>query len=664
MRIVLVIIVSLTVCVQSINGQNNRIELKAKYNSEQGIMLLRWAPNNSALWRQANKYGVTIEKYLYEDDGKLLESPLEKELLVTEYKPTELDGWEELVKKNDYAAIAAQCLYGESFGFTEASSPIMTIVNKSKEHENRYSFTLFASDQLFEVAKLSGLGYVDQDVRSDERYLYKLYPNIPDSIMRVDTSAVYYGAEDYAPLPKIEMAFANQDNGNVQIFWSKIPYGNEFTSFSIEKSTDNQSFQQINEEPIINIMEGGPSKTNRYGSFVDTSAVVGDNYFRVRGYDAFGFKSPYSDTLKVSMKPSFKFPFPEIDTSLTKSNGEVIVRWGSIGDKEYIDKVFLERADKADGRYELVDTKNELSYSLQDKSPKSVNYYRIGVLVFDQLQYSLPHIHNLIDSIPPAIPRILDSEVKDSLMVLRWNRSEDDDIAGYRVFKSLFKDEEPSMLADTKSTDTVFTLKSNLKFINNERFYFVSAYDKNGNTSKLSESYQVEVPDIIPPVAPVIESIEQIGDSIKIEWVKSSSDDIARFLIYSKNARANSYQLKGVCNSGVLGFYDEVLGGTNQKYAYKVVAVDSAGNEAISETVYINYTTIKSSGNVKYVITSTDNSIEITWETKASDKYTESKIYDSFDGVFRLIKTVPFTKGVAVIKHEKISAEQVKIIFL
>src|SRR5690606_3780897 len=104
-----------------------------------------------------------------------------------------LENWEEMVDSNDYAAIIAQSLYGESFEVegTGNNNEIMEIVNTAEELQQRFSFALFAADMNFEAAKKAGLGLEDNTVKNNERYYYKVKAVIPEEVLIVNTALVY-----------------------------------------------------------------------------------------------------------------------------------------------------------------------------------------------------------------------------------------------------------------------------------------------------------------------------------------------------------------------------------------------------------------------------------------------------------------------------------------
>ena len=75
---------------------------------------LRWAPMSHNVWRWGNNYGYRIERYVMSRGGRLLARP-EKKILHPALKPLPESDWEDLVRRERYAAIAAQALFGEKF---------------------------------------------------------------------------------------------------------------------------------------------------------------------------------------------------------------------------------------------------------------------------------------------------------------------------------------------------------------------------------------------------------------------------------------------------------------------------------------------------------------------------------------------------------------------
>ena len=218
--------------ISSFAQTNSEVKMLARPQQDQ--ILLRWAPTKASTWQYANTYGYTLERYTILRDEVLLK-PVEK-VIIGAFKPYPEEKWEHKMEENDYAAVAAQAIYGETFELTQNySSDIMQVINKTKELEQRYSFALFAADQSFEVAQMEGLAFTDTSAKKNEKYLYKVYANIPPSIDEVDSGTVYIGISDFAPLPEPLDFTADFGDGIVMLQWNREFFFCFYNSFILSR---------------------------------------------------------------------------------------------------------------------------------------------------------------------------------------------------------------------------------------------------------------------------------------------------------------------------------------------------------------------------------------------------------------------------------------------
>ncbi|WP_296623240.1 hypothetical protein [Marivirga sp.] len=636
-----------------------KVKVKTTYDSINNKILLRWAPDNSNFWVLANEYGYTIEKYFYQRDGELLNIPLKRDILIENLKPKTLDEWEDIVQTNDYAAIAAQSVYGKGINLNNSQNGIISIVNKEKEIKSRFSFTLFAADQSIEVASYLGLYYEDLNVKENERYLYRVFANVPDSVMSADTASIYYGPDDFSPLPSPLTESIVQEEDYVVLKWLSAPYRNVFSSYIVERSFGGENFEAVNTLPQINF-NSGPQKRNVFSTYVDTTSYSGKAYYRIIGKNTFGQLSPPSDTLSIKKLEPFVVPIPQID-SVQFDNSNNNIFWSAKGDVEFIEKVFLEKSDKSEGNYQLIQLDSiSRNHVLRDPLPDEINYYRVGITAGDHIKYTLPFLFQNIDSIPPAKPRFSNYFVKDSLLHLSWNANHEDDIAGYRVYKSQKPDAEPSLIYDKNKLDTIAIFEENLSLINNERYYYLVAFDQNGNASDLSERIRVELPDIVPPSPPIISSIVQEGDSLKIDFIGSSSKDVEGYLLYRKidNSLYKLISQFGLSNKQIIDVV-EIEG----DYRYRLIALDKARNEAVSKAYPIKVR-FKTQREIDYKIIENEDSFEIMWEVSLATKVTIVKVYYKIGEQFNLIKEVDVNQGLLELEKGNRIKENIKLIFI
>lgn len=170
---------------QNYKYQTHEVKVLAIHKSSKN--LIRWATTTPSSFLKGVKYGYKIERYTFYRDGVRLSVPEKKILSTSAILPKPLEQWEQLVNEDDYAAILAQSLYGESFNVEGGSGEdaLLQIINKSRESEQRFVFGLFAADMNFKAALMAGLGYIDENIKANEDYFYKIIPNTPKEILDI-----------------------------------------------------------------------------------------------------------------------------------------------------------------------------------------------------------------------------------------------------------------------------------------------------------------------------------------------------------------------------------------------------------------------------------------------------------------------------------------------
>ena len=156
-----------------------------------------------------------------------------------------------------------------------------------------------------------------------------------------------------------------------------------------------------------------------------------------------------------------------------------------------------------------------------DTKPEMSNYYLIRAFdANNQTSSSFPTLAQLIDSFPPAKP-VMPKATIDSIgnVTLSWTKNPEEDILGYRVFRSNFLNAEFGQQTKSAVSDTFFTEKINLKTLSKKIYYKIAAIDLNFNQSELSEALLLEKPDIMPPVPPLFQSAKSTIDGVKLQWI-------------------------------------------------------------------------------------------------------------------------------------------------
>lgn len=158
---------------------------------------------------------------------------------------------------------------------------------------------------------------------------------------------------------------------------------------------------------------------------------------------------------------------------------------------------------------------------------------------------------------------------------IHWKPGLETDMLGYLVYsandaKHTFIPVSTDVVADTAFTDSI-TLATLTKHI----YYKVVALDKNRNPSAFSDALELRRPDRVPPVAPVFNNFRLTDSTVVLNWVKSSSSDLASQILYRREKGKDWIPL-----ATLSVFYDSYIDYQPKKqawYEYSLEAVDSSG---------------------------------------------------------------------------------------
>lgn len=557
-------------------------EMKILTRAQKDKILIRWAPENAVAWKFANKYGYTLERYTILRDSTLV-NPVEKTTLGV-FQPLPKASWENVIDLNDYAAVAAQAIYGEGFELTQNySSDVIQVVNKTKEQEQRFSFALYAADQSFRVAEMCGLAFTDRLAKKNERYLYKVFANIPPEIYSIDSASVYIGLSQFAPLPKPIDVQALFGDRAVMLKWNREFFEREYNSFIIERSEDNgKTFKRISKEPVINTFtqENPNSK-----SFYKLDSI--ENYktysYRVIGISSFGEQGPPSEVVTGRGEQPIQSTAQIINHQIEENT--VNFQWAfDDATQKLIDGFVIQRGNNVNGPFLPIEEKlDPTNRQFKDKMPEATNYYRVGLIVRDrEINFSFPYLVQLEDSIPPVTPINVVGEVDTlGVVTLSWADNEESDLQGYRVYRSNFKNAEFSQVTSSPTPSSLWRDTISLKNLSKKIYYKVSAVDFRNNTSEYSDMVEIAKPDIVPPVPPVFASVSSQKEGILLKWINSSSEDVQSHELYRRKLKETSWtKIMDFKLTDSSEYLDKSVE-PKVKYQYTLVAKDQGGLESL-----------------------------------------------------------------------------------
>ncbi|KOY84534.1 hypothetical protein AD998_20280 [bacterium 336/3] len=603
-------------------------------------ILLRWAASSPYAWKISTEQGVVVERQLIVKSGKVLSpKPAFVKLTTNPLKPLALKDWETLAKKNQFAAIAAQALYGKSFQVSQGAAKTSTtkgmveMLNQSTELENRYSFALFASDVSKETAQAAALYLEDADVKKDEMYLYKVYvASRPKNTLAIDTGYVYVGVSDYRPLPQIRELHAEFSDKSVLLSWDKNPYNKYFTAYQIERSEDGgKTFKATSELPFLNTEPYGAKEDLKKNFYVDSLKQNQKEYFyRIKGMNAFGQISLPSDTVSgmgyIPLRGN-----PSITKAYELKNGHIQVEWQFPSETLAQVKGFqIERSKTEQSGFEPLNTQilPVTTTFFVDNKPERSNYYRIKALGKKEGEYALSFPYRVLaqDSIAPNIPEGLEGVVDSNGVVkLTWKKGKEIDLYGYRVFRSNFENQEYSQVSKEPIRKTVFYDTINIKTLSKKVFYKIVALDEVFNASDFSKALLLKRPDKIPPTEANFIHYEALEEGIFLKWASSSSEDVKKHLLYRKEQGSKDWKLIQMFEGKSIQNYLDKDTDLLNVYAYILVAVDESGLESKpSKPIMAKRLDMKIRRAIeKFEVVSdrTNKEIRINWEYPEKDVY-------------------------------------------
>ena len=604
------------------SGQKER-SIHIKGRVEKNKILMRIAPATPDVWLKGIEYGYTIERYLVVKNNSFIGNKQKTKHILNVWSR---DKWELLINKNDYALVAAQAIFGDSFEVTNIQkNSVLEIYNRAQELESRFGFSLFCADVSVDVAKASALYFADTLVSENEKWFYKVYLNGQEE--KKDTSYLYLDTNDIFSLPEVQNVETIFRNRMVHFSWNIKELSEYYTAYWIEKSEDSVQFRKTTQFPIINL--SNRDQKNDYLEWIDSLHENNKQYyFRVIGISPFGITGPPSKIIHgKGIKPlEFTPIISRIDPEVTSA----VVHWKFPEESQPLLKNFqVERSGSADKNYIVISPLLEPTDRMfRDNEPLSTNYFRVKAnSLKGQPVYSFPFLYQLLDSIPPKTPEDIKGQItNEGIILLTWAKNTEPDFLGYRVFRSNFSDSEFSLITKDPLPEPSFRDSISLKNLTPSIYYKLTALDNRLNPSPYSVIIKIKKPDILPPVPPTLISVSQESYKVKISWERSPSLDVTQNFIHKKDNTSNWRVIKNLPadSTQLVDFADQ-----RALVSYFLTSRDSSGNTSSpSQTFTISVIPKKKVGvkNLATVVDRTQKAIILSWE-KSDHNIVKYQIY-------------------------------------
>lgn len=548
--------------------------------SDKDSVVLRWAPSTPGGWVVANKIGYNIERIKLSADTLFKPEDLVK-LNTKPIKPLPLEEWKASVsKENNFSAIAAQAIYGKRFMPRALDeNNLNALKNAADELMNRYSFALFAADNDAQTASAMGLRFVDRNVKEGESYVYRVYLAENTNEYSFDTAYVIVDVTTAEKIPSpIDLTFESGDE-SITLKWKDNPVV-RFSGYYVYRSEDGKDYKKLNDMPVIFPNPKEETEQQEF-SFIDSATVNYKNYFyKIYGVNAFGELSEPAE-IKAYSKDITAPSAPILEKPKQFRSDEVSLTWKLEETPDDLNGFVIARSDNPLYNFQIITEKplpkNVFSYTDKVSQLEEVYYAVASVDTAGNMSFSLPQMVILIDTMPPSVPKGLTGIIDTNGVVhLKWNLGPEWNLLGYRVLRANDPTHEFQQLTGTVFLDTAFTDTVNINTLTQYVYYRVAAVNTRYQHSELSPILALKRPDKIPPVEAVFNNVFVTDSSVYIEWIPSTSEDLAYQKLLRRKQGENQWKQIDSLPPSISNYTDKNVEKTIS-YEYTIVSVDSSG---------------------------------------------------------------------------------------
>ncbi|KAA3641369.1 MAG: hypothetical protein DWQ02_00665 [Bacteroidetes bacterium] len=605
---------------------DNNPVLKLKYKVINGKVMIRWIPEDPLTWEIGLRQGYILEKYLIseaEGSGKQLVFKTKEPIL-----PMDYNAWEEFSTEDQVILLRDLIFIDQKDDQWIEDHYPDDFYDISKRNRSRFLFSNFIQNSHFNYTLKAGLGFLDEDVKPGEEYLYRIYlaNGVPSSAVELNIKPNDYSE---ASLPEL-----NCESGSEQIkfAWNTKDFVDDYYGYTLSWSENGIDFQAMSEAPFFNIYDHLDT-LELFDNFYHTWSWPKKDttfWFRLQGADYFGGISEQFSVCSGSGFEPVTFS-PTITKSLQSDSNFAIIHWKLENEFQHLIEEFqVFRSDSMDGVYRpLLTGIDPVDRSVSVRMVELTNYYRIVAVPFRGPKVSsFPTLVMGIDEIPPSVPANFEGEI-DSMGVVRftWDANLETDLDGYVIYKSYVKEADFARITSRSLKTTSFNDTVNMQSGNELVYYKLQAVDKVNNRSAFSEVLEIKKVDVFPPAEPYIHSVKQTTDHIEVKWYDSGSKDVVLHKLFRKNLEDDHgwSLLEQLVKDSSPSVYKDFDVKTGEKYAYTLVAVDDDGlvsdfaKVAIGKLVDHKLIPAITDLDISYV--PDNNEVVINWNYETSDLY-------------------------------------------
>jgi fibronectin type 3 domain-containing protein len=541
----------------------------------QDSVVLRWAPSTPHAWRIANRLGYIVERR--QAGGPTTRLTLEPKV------PWPIERLADALDANpdnSYLGLAVYALAGDTtlMGLADSLGTDTVGVNAEK-NTTLYGYALFSADNDPLVAEALGLRFVDRNVKTGERYTYRVSLSEKRDY-RIDPGEVTVEVRASGPGPAPANFAAQGLDGRIELRWESLSE-RDYSGYYVYRSDDTgRTFSKMNKTPIVIV---APEAVNvpRVARFVDTTITNYKVYkYQVRGIDAFGELGQPGE-VEAFGRDLTPPPRPSVKNPEQLGNTRIRLSWEMTESSADLAGFAISRSAFIDSNYHHLTEKplppTAREY-IDEHATEAEPYYVIAALDTARNEsLSFPIYGMLIDTIAPSIPTGLTGTIdSDGIVHLQWHRGPEQNLLGYRVLRANAPDHEFSQLKGEVHPDTAFVDTVEVRTLTRNVYYRIASVNRRYNHSEMSPILALRRPDVVPPEAPVFTDVLPTDSSVVLRWAPSTSEDLKWHILYRRLSGEQRWIPIDTLSRTARSYTDTGVQ-RNTLYEYLIEAVDSTG---------------------------------------------------------------------------------------
>jgi len=540
-------------------------------------MMIRWEPRTWQEWQTSLKEGYQVKVFSGDTRNSL-------KLMDTQVvKPASEKEWDVAIANQSDTLLREFYQGAQSFLYmapemeTEIQKSLMDEPGKTTEEnigEFRLGYLVYSITYQMDMIEMAGLGF-KMNIAENKIYRIEVSANGHDGY-----EFVYDPAEKIKPsLPKLSAEFGDK---KVALSWSTPEHKQQYFGYYLSKSDNGKKYQRVLEVPYVNILD--TITTTPDAGLLTEELVLEKNYkdywLKIKGMNYFGQESSISSIQKGYGFEELKV-MPIISYSDQTEANEAEINWTVDRSlNRLIDHFAIYRSDELEGDYKVVyDSIPAASRTIKVPMEHNRNFFSVGIVPKDgPVMRSFAVFVMGQDTVPPIIPQNFVASIDtNGVVTLNWDRNVEEDLWGYKVFRSEYLEDEFAPMTATPMIDTFFVDTINLNSVNEKIHYSIISLDKRNNRSEFAPIISLTRPDTIMPDPPLVRAIKFMEDSIKVEWAASSSEDVKVHQLFRRELNQEGWKMVAEFTTAEnINYFIDNKFELNKTYVYTVTATDDA----------------------------------------------------------------------------------------